>query len=225
MSNSAHGTGAAHRATKLISQRAHDSRIKRTPMRQIEMMIVISCRLLSHVRKKISHAARSWRNDHSLPRSGRRHRTVIPRNDSRDTDCLHAFKLLKSGPRQSIRRVIDDHRKKSDPRLGGSASRCRLSASRGSPRQGQGGRIRAYLLALWCRLLLYPRHRHLHQARRLSARRHHIQRRRARRPGLERRSRPAEPLPRLLHWPFAYAARDRHAYRHGIRRGPHLRPG
>ena len=31
--------------------------------------------------------------------------------------------------------------------------------------------------------------------------------------------------PRLLHWPFAHAARDRHAHRYRIRRRPHLRPG
>ena len=50
------------------------------------------------------------------------------------------------------------------------------------------------LLALRRRLLLHPGHRHLHQARRLSARRRHLQRRRPWCAGLERRFRPAEPL-------------------------------
>ena len=67
--------------------------------------------------------------------------------------------------------------------------------------------------------LLHPRHRHLHQARRLSAGRHYLQRRRPRRAGLERRSRPAEPLSRLLLFPFAHGADRRYPHRHRIRRG------
>ena len=43
--------------------------------------------------------------------------------------------------------------------------------------------------------------------------------------GLERRSRPAEPLSRLLRRPLAYGADGRYPYRDRIRRGPHLRPG
>ncbi len=44
----------------------------------------------------------------------------------------------------------------------------------------------------------YPGHRHLHQAGRLSARRHHVQRRYLRPAGVERRSRTGQPLSRLL---------------------------
>ena len=70
-----------------------------------------------------------------------------------------------------------------------------------------------------------PGHRHLHQVRRLSARRHHLQRRRPRRSGLEQRPRPGEPLSRLLRFPLAHGADGRYPYRDRIRRGPHLRPG
>ena len=38
-----------------------------------------------------------------------------------------------------------------------------------SSREGQSGRIREDLQPLWRRLLLYPRHRYLHQDRRLCA--------------------------------------------------------
>ena len=43
--------------------------------------------------------------------------------------------------------------------------------------------------------------------------------------GLERRSRPAQPLSRLLRFPFAHGADDRYPHRDRIRRGPHLRSG
>ena len=86
-------------------------------------------------------------------------------------------------------------------RLGGRLDRPERGTGGRPSGQGQGGRICQDLLALRRRLLLHPGHRHLHQDRRLSARRRHLQRRRPRRAGLERRSRPAEPLSRLLRSP------------------------
>ena len=54
--------------------------------------------------------------------------------------------------------------------LGSAAGIARHGRGTGgrSSRKGQSGRIREGLLAVWRRLLLYPGHRHLHQARRLS---------------------------------------------------------
>ena len=119
----------------------------------------------------------------------------------------------------------NDYVPKTHPRLGGELSRHRRSPGRRSSGQGQGGRVCPDLLALRRRLLLHPGHRYLHQARRLSARRHHLQRRRARCAGLERRSRPAESFSRSIRFPFAHGVDGRYPHRHRIRRGPHLRPG
>ena len=75
------------------------------------------------------------------------------------------------------------------------------------------------------RLLLHPGHRYLHQARRLSPRRRHLQRRRPWPAGVERRPRGAEPLRDTIRRPFAHGADGRYPDRHRIWHGPHLRRG
>ena len=110
-------------------------------------------------------------------------------------------------------------------RLGRKFACHRRGPGRGSSGQGQGGRIRKGLLAVRRRLLLHPGHRYLHQAWRLSARRHYLQRQRSRTAGLERRPRRARPVRGLLLLPFPSGADGGYPYRHRIRRCPDLHAG
>ena len=74
-------------------------------------------------------------------------------------------------------------------------------------------------------LLLHPGHRHLRQARRLPARRHHVQRRHLRQPGLDGDLGQHNRYANYYRVTFAYGLHGRYPHRHRIRRCPHLRPG